>query len=255
MPPKKTTIVSKTSKKKPVKKNSDSENESELDDVVETPKKKTVKSDSENDDSDHEHNDSDTEETKPNNKKKAVNKKKKQDDVEPDKHQPDPVETKQDEPQETNETVTNWGDMEQNDVHEVKNVTKLDKPTNMRKDHTKNNYGRRNEKRFTDTHHNSKETKNEEHEKQVSKPVDKTYAKYDMKSGKRVGINKNSQALKFSYENYDNVTNPVFEVSTEDLLRVIVARAFKEGQMTLKRSLEYVLRAMNHECTFPMSTE
>lgn len=84
---------------------------------------------------------------------------------------------------------------------------------------------------------------------------EKTFAKYNMNSGKRVGVNKNSQALKFSYSDYDNVGNPVYEVSTEDLVKVLIARSFKDGQMTLKRSLEYVLRALHHECNFPSSNE
>ncbi len=81
----------------------------------------------------------------------------------------------------------------------------------------------------------------------------RTSARYNMKTGNRVSVNKTSMALKFSYNDYDNVGNPVMEVSTEDLLKVLIARSFKEGQMTLKRSLECVLRAMNHECNFPMS--
>ena len=34
-------------------------------------------------------------------------------------------------------------------------------------------------------------------------------------------------------------------------MRVVIARAHKEGQISLKRCLETVLRAMNHECNFP----
>ena len=66
-----------------------------------------------------------------------------------------------------------------------------------------------------------------------------------------VGMNKTSKALKFSYNDYENVQNPVFEVASDDLIKVIIARAHKEGQVSLKRCLETVLRAMNHECDFP----
>ncbi len=70
-------------------------------------------------------------------------------------------------------------------------------------------------------------------------------------SNHKVNVNKVSKALKFSYNDYDHVVNPVHEVSSEDLIRVVVARSYKEGQMSLKRCLENVLRAMNHECNFP----
>lgn len=68
---------------------------------------------------------------------------------------------------------------------------------------------------------------------------------------RKPNVNKLSKALKFSYNDYEHVANPVHEVSSEDLLRVVVARSYKEGQMSLKRCLETVLRAMNHECNFP----
>lgn len=99
---------------------------------------------------------------------------------------------------------------------------------------------------------NTNQTKPENQEKTNS-------ARYNMKTGNRVNtrinttINKTSMALKFSYNDYENIANPVMEVSSEDLLKVLIARSYKEGKMTLKRSLEYVLRAMNHECNFPIS--
>jgi hypothetical protein len=74
---------------------------------------------------------------------------------------------------------------------------------------------------------------------------------FNNKFERKPNINKLSKALKFSYNDYDHVANPVHEVSSEDLLRVVVARSYKEGQMSLKRCLETVLRAMNHECNFP----
>lgn len=121
-------------------------------------------------------------------------------------------------------------------------------------DFNKNN---RNDKRFQKQNRTERTKSNfkPRKENQTEEREEKTFAKYNMNSGKRVGINKNSQALKFSYNEYDNVVNPVFEVSTEDLIKVLIARSFKEGQMTLKRSLENVLRAMNHECNFPTSNQ
>ena len=74
---------------------------------------------------------------------------------------------------------------------------------------------------------------------------------FNNKFERKPNVNKLSKALKFSYDDYEHVANPVHEVSSEDLLRVVVARSYKEGQMTLKRCLETVLRAMNHECNFP----
>ena len=75
--------------------------------------------------------------------------------------------------------------------------------------------------------------------------------KFNNKYERKPNVNKLSKALKFSYNDYEHVVNPVHEVSSEDLLRVVVARSYTEGQMALKRSLETVLRAMNHECQFP----
>jgi hypothetical protein len=66
-----------------------------------------------------------------------------------------------------------------------------------------------------------------------------------------LGINKNSKALKFSYNDYYSLKTEVDDVKNEDLLRVLIARAHKEGQMPLKKCLEIVLRAMFHECNFP----
>lgn len=74
---------------------------------------------------------------------------------------------------------------------------------------------------------------------------------FNNKFERKPNVNKLSKALKFSYDDYEHVANPVHEVSSEDLLRVVVARSYKEGQMSLKRCLETVLRAMNHECNFP----
>ena len=72
---------------------------------------------------------------------------------------------------------------------------------------------------------------------------------HERKSG--LGINKNSKALKFSYNNYESLKKDVDDVENEDLLRVLIARAHKEGQLPLKKCLEIVLRAMYHECNFP----
>jgi hypothetical protein len=133
------------------------------------------------------------------------------------------------------------------------NKNRNDKRFSQSKKHTEYNKEKPSEYKEKYTEYNKEKPKEEI--KDDENDNGKSYAKYNMTTGKRVGINKNSKALKFSYSDYENVVNPVFEVSTEDLIKVLIARSYQDGQITLKRSLEYVLRAMNHECNFPTSSE
>lgn len=94
-----------------------------------------------------------------------------------------------------------------------------------------------------------KVTKHAKHN--LDRPQYKSKRFNNNKYERKPNVNKLSKALKFSYNDYEHVANPVHEVSSEDLLRVVVARSYKEGQMSLKRCLETVLRALNHECNFP----
>lgn len=57
--------------------------------------------------------------------------------------------------------------------------------------------------------------------------------------------------LNFLYADYENVTTPINETSTVDLLRVLTARANSDGQTQLCRSLRDVLKALNFEGEFP----
>ena len=61
----------------------------------------------------------------------------------------------------------------------------------------------------------------------------------------------NNSALNFNYAEYENLQEPACSLSTKDLLRVCVARAEKDRQFALARTLKQTLRAMNFECDFP----
>lgn len=277
MPPK--TVVKKSeqtkeTKKKVVKKEetsgeseSENENKSESEDEV-VVKKKEVKK----------------QPVKKTSKKVTKKEESEQSESEVEQDQPEPVEQDQhkevlfEEQNEQNElNQPKWGEELSDNEHNEKNEHNEEKvSSNEQKasfeaskhvqEKPRFNKNNRNDKRFqtqnkterterTDRTDRPKSHFKPREENQTEDKGEKTFAKYNMNSGKRVGVNKNSQALKFSYNDYDNVANPVFEVSTEDLIKVLIARSFKEGQMTLKRSLESVLRAMHHECNFPTSNE
>jgi len=268
MPPKavvKKSEQTKETKKKVVKKEetsgeseSENENKSESEDEV-VVKKKEVKK----------------QPVKKTSKKVTKKEESEQSESEVEQDQPEPVEQDQHKEvlfEEQNELK--WGeelsDNEYNENNEQKVSSNEQKTSPEVSKHVQEkprfNKNNRNDKRFqtqnkterterTDRTDRPKSHFKPREENQTEDKGEKTFAKYNMNSGKRVGVNKNSQALKFSYNDYDNVANPVFEVSTEDLIKVLIARSFKEGQITLKRSLESVLRAMHHECNFPTSNE
>lgn len=60
-----------------------------------------------------------------------------------------------------------------------------------------------------------------------------------------------SIALDFSYVEYEKLSSPVCETSSNDLLKTLVARAYRENKSELKRVLETILKALNFECQLP----
>lgn len=60
-----------------------------------------------------------------------------------------------------------------------------------------------------------------------------------------------SAALSFAYKDYRELTHPASNVTTVDLLRMLIVRSSDDGQTKLKHCLEDTLRAINLECKFP----
>jgi hypothetical protein len=60
-----------------------------------------------------------------------------------------------------------------------------------------------------------------------------------------------SAALNFAYKDYREITHTASNVTTVDLLRMLIVRSSDDGQIKLKRCLEDTLRAINLECKFP----
>lgn len=264
MPPKSTKSVVQKEKvaKKVVKKEESSDSESEQEEVQQVqikPVKKTVS--------------------------KKVVKKEESSDSESEKEQQEQVHTEVEIKQsEATQKETPWStqisDNEQVEQEDTKEKFNVDNNV-PEKSNQNNRFNRRNDKRFEfreeknqqrnktqsrfrqriqHTSQNeqtqNEQTQNEQTEQlqnEEKEQLNQRPARYNMKTGNRVSTNKTSMALKFSYNDYENVANPVMEVSSEDLIKVLISRSYKDGQMTLKRSLECVLRAMNHECNFPMS--
>jgi hypothetical protein len=80
---------------------------------------------------------------------------------------------------------------------------------------------------------------------------DDVFADDDVHDRPQKGKRNTNSFLNFLYADYENVTTPVNETSTVDLLRVLTARANSEGQTQFCRSLRDVLKALNFEGEFP----
>lgn len=79
----------------------------------------------------------------------------------------------------------------------------------------------------------------------------KSEARQPMKQADQPSNRYKSYALDFVYADYLELADSVSDVEGEDLLRVLIARAHRDGKKELKRVLEGTLRALNHECNFP----
>lgn len=72
--------------------------------------------------------------------------------------------------------------------------------------------------------------------------------------GARYGGFGTSPSLNFDYKFYLNQTAPVNEISTNDLLKIIIARANEDKQFHFGKNVKVILRARNSECEFPVTS-
>lgn len=69
--------------------------------------------------------------------------------------------------------------------------------------------------------------------------------------GAQKGAKYGRSAINFDYSKYTELTKPVNELNTTDLLKVAIVRSFTDNQYQLCKTLKQTLRAMNLECDFP----
>ena len=67
------------------------------------------------------------------------------------------------------------------------------------------------------------------------------------------GAKYSNSVINFDYANYESVETPVNELNSRDLVKVLIVRAYNDGQHQLCTTLKQTLRAMNLECDFPTS--
>lgn len=88
---------------------------------------------------------------------------------------------------------------------------------------------------------NDLETGNVETAKQVNADGSKNGVKYTT----------NLSIINFDYTEYLNLKTPVSELSSNDLLKVLIARTHSERQYVLCKTLKQTLKAKNSECNYP----
>jgi len=75
--------------------------------------------------------------------------------------------------------------------------------------------------------------------------------KTDTKHGPKRGARYEKSATNFDYAQYANLSEPINELNSRDLMKVLIVRSYNEGQHQLCKTLKQTLRAMNLECEFP----
>lgn len=65
------------------------------------------------------------------------------------------------------------------------------------------------------------------------------------------GAKYSNSAINFDYSQYESVETSVNELNSKDLIKVLIVRAYNDGQHQLCKTLKQTLRAMNLECDFP----
>jgi hypothetical protein len=60
-----------------------------------------------------------------------------------------------------------------------------------------------------------------------------------------------NSATNFDYSQYETLDTSVSDLNNRDLIKVLIVRAYKDGQHQLCKTLKQTLRAMNLECDFP----
>jgi len=67
------------------------------------------------------------------------------------------------------------------------------------------------------------------------------------------GVRYEKSATNFDYSQYANLNEPIGELNSRDLMKVLIVRSYNEGQHQLCKTLKQTLRAMNLECEFPFA--
>jgi hypothetical protein len=63
-----------------------------------------------------------------------------------------------------------------------------------------------------------------------------------------------NSAINFSYGQYRDLTHPVNELDSKDLVKILIVRAHDNNQKQLCETMKQTLRAMSLECNFPEVT-
>lgn len=85
----------------------------------------------------------------------------------------------------------------------------------------------------------------------TNEQYNKTNEQYNKTNEQSTFKKPRSAALSFAYKDYRELTHPASNVTTVDLLRMLIVRSTDDGQTKLKHCLEDTLRAINLECKFP----
>ena len=139
------------------------------------------------------------------------------------------------------EQIQDW----KNEVVETRKTVEAEKSEHSESEHSESDH--------SDSEHSETDLKEEVHTKPQAQPQsqgqppNRTQTERTQRPHNKV----KSAALRFSYDDYKNVGNPVHEVSSDDLMRVLIARAYDERKLAMRKCLEDTLRAMNLECNFP----
>ena len=75
--------------------------------------------------------------------------------------------------------------------------------------------------------------------------------KYESKRGVKARYEKS--ATNFDYSQYAGLNEPIGNLNSRDLMKVLIVRSYNEGQHQLCKTLKQTLRAMNLECDFPFA--
>lgn len=73
----------------------------------------------------------------------------------------------------------------------------------------------------------------------------------NQRKGAKYGGFGSSPSLNFSYSEYAEYTEPINELTINDILKYLIVKSYNEGKFQLKRHLEETLRAVNLEREFP----
>ncbi len=97
------------------------------------------------------------------------------------------------------------------------------------------------------------EEEKEEHDEQPQEQEHRgaRYSNQEDEEHSQHGKPKFNSILNFDYDTYLSLTSEVNTLTTNDLMKIAIARTFNDGQSQLCRTLRHTLRAMNGECNWP----